>query len=900
MIRKTLLAHKRRLLNSRCFGVIEPHNLQQRLQYGSQKIREYQSSSVRSTDAGGRDNTNNIGLFSLRDLHQAQDFAKLANTCIERCNSIRKELRDRLTAIEHKEYIPNLSETKLSLLLLDEISNEVCRVIDAAELCRNVHTNIEYRNAAEEVFSTLSAYISQLNADIVLYRMVCGIIDGPVSLQQTTTNNSKNDCLFDQLTEEQQLVALDLRSEFEAGGVHIGLLANEPGPEQETYRARSLRLSQLQDDVTHQETLFMQNAASNDNYAFLIGPFGRNIHDMQSTSAEKVVNGIREQDLAYGRNISNWLSKYVVQDTAILDDDQLSKLQSNANSNGASDTKSWIDTLTGKHSNVSTSLETNGGGGLYAIGISNKHVSKPLLASLPQSAHRQQVWSNSIGQPISNRHGLGGLVRTRQILAKELGYKSYAEKQLAKSVVGTESDVWDFLVNASNIIKLYAKDDINILYHEKINEIKKQQNLSGQKYDSLNSWDIPYLSHVARAQNIHKMNTNTRSYGSPENASTLISEYFPLSVAIHALRDITESLFNLKLIQTNLSPNESWLQQSSWNANVSNNDNSTIMKLIVQTPDGAPKGTVYLDLHTRQDKFTGAAHFTVQCGCSHSNQGSGGEDGQLPITALVFNFPTTATNASSEQHLLTLHELTTLFHEWGHAMHSLLSNTTYQHLSGTRGTLDFVEVPSHLFEAYANDIRCLKRWAKHYNTGLPPPDDLIEDAILSKNNFESIDVSTQILYSLVDQYIFGTKFGDIIHDNKTMMSDQDIYNRVVAMSCQLQTEHTLLPLATDLTGTTLGKSFTQYPCVYLPSHSHFVTYGGGYYAYLYAKMAAAHIWNHNFVQDPFDRRSGAALYEKMLVHGVARSPQKMLLDLCGGNKVDPTHYFKAITSKRDS
>jgi Zn-dependent oligopeptidase len=105
----------------------------------------------------------------------------------------------------------------------------------------------------------------------------------------------------------------------------------------------------------------------------------------------------------------------------------------------------------------------------------------------------------------------------------------------------------------------------------------------------------------------------------------------------------------------------------------------------------------------RPVKFPGAAHFYLRCGCSNttkkpevssssaSNRIHSVDEYQLPVVALSFNF-SPPPSFSNKIQLLSLDEIETLHHEWGHALHSLLSRTTFQHLSGTRGATDFVEV----------------------------------------------------------------------------------------------------------------------------------------------------------------------------------------------------------------
>jgi mitochondrial intermediate peptidase len=111
-----------------------------------------------------------------------------------------------------------------------------------------------------------------------------------------------------------------------------------------------------------------------------------------------------------------------------------------------------------------------------------------------------------------------------------------------------------------------------------------------------------------------------------------------------------------------------------------------------------------LFIYCRPIKFPGAAHFSLRCGCSNTTQNFNNasiptqnnvirekEQYQLPIVALSFNF-VSKSSSGARNTLLSLGDIETLHHEWGHALHSLLSRTTFQHLSGTRGATDFIEV----------------------------------------------------------------------------------------------------------------------------------------------------------------------------------------------------------------
>ena len=190
------------------------------------------------------------------------------------------------------------------------------------------------------------------------------------------------------------------------------------------------------------------------------------------------------------------------------------------------------------------------------------------------------------------------------------------------------------------------------------------------------------------------------------------------------------------------------------------------------------------DLLPREDKFNHAAHFVLRCGSMYHTVNDNGDvlspHYQRPIVALVTNFSGVPMGGD---HIVSFSELQTLFHEFGHALHSILSRTvrytnkramtkrneancarglvvchvrqTFQHLSGTRGSADFVEIPSHLMEYFARDHRVLKRFAKDLSTDRAISDDAIDGLLRAKAEFSALDMQYQILYAMMDQFFFN-------------------------------------------------------------------------------------------------------------------------------------------------
>ena len=165
---------------------------------------------------------------------------------------------------------------------------------------------------------------------------------------------------------------------------------------------------------------------------------------------------------------------------------------------------------------------------------------------------------------------------------------------------------------------------------------------------------------------------------------------------------------------------------------------------------GEPLGDIYLDLAPRPGKFPHSAHFTIQCG----RRAAGGAYRQA-VVAVVCSFETVTPNARLEDLLLLPSHLETLFHEVGHALHSLLSRTDFQHLSGTRGPMDFVEVPAKVFEAFATDPRVVGLFARHHVTGEPMPAGMLRALQRSRRLLPALDAQLQAAYALMDQRYFG-------------------------------------------------------------------------------------------------------------------------------------------------
>ncbi|KAH9319268.1 hypothetical protein KI387_021037, partial [Taxus chinensis] len=295
-------------------------------------------------------------------------------------------------------------------------------------------------------------------------------------------------------------------------------------------------------------------------------------------------------------------------------------------------------------------------------------------AELCRNTHPDRSGNRHISQvilcPRANLDVLDKLIATRHDLAQILGYKSYAEFAHTSTMASSPAVVMSFLHDISKMVKNKADEELH-----SISEFKKQ--ISDNANGSVEPWDEAYYTGMMKASACNL-------------ESTAIASYFPLSQCLEGLTLVVRSLFGASFDSVPLAPGESW--------------HPNVQKLILHHPIEGDLGCMYLDLYVRKDKYPGCAHFAIKGGRRLSET-----EYQLPVVALVCNFPPPA---RSSQALLNHWEVETLFHEFGHAIHSLLSRTDYQHFSGTRTVLDFAETPANLFEYFAWDHRVLKQFAK--------------------------------------------------------------------------------------------------------------------------------------------------------------------------------------------
>ena len=347
-------------------------------------------------------------------------------------------------------------------------------------------------------------------------------------------------------------------------------------------------------------------------------------------------------------------------------------------------------------------------------------------------------------------------------------------------------------------------------------QIKTNQ---GPWNNKLEAWDIAHCSGVAR-HNVCQL------------SNTELAPYLSLGACMEGLGRLFESLYGVTLHVLDTDRGELWSHD--------------VHKLAVVHETEGTLGHIYCDFFDRPGKPHQDCHFTIQGGRRNS-------DGtyQRPVVVLMLNVPRPQSSVPS---LLTPDMVENLFHEFGHAMHSMLGRTRYQHVTGTRCPTDFAEVPSVLMEYFAMDHRVLLSFARHWKTGEPLSLDTLHSVGRAKRMFSASETQLQVFYSLLDQVYHGVH--PLPDQRDTMQTLEYVQNR--------------------------------YHCTpYVPGTAwhlrfgHFVGYGAKYYSYLMSRAVASRIWYQCFRSNPFSRDMGQRYRMRVLAHGGETNPTQLVENMLG-------------------
>ncbi|KAK5048183.1 hypothetical protein LTR84_005853 [Exophiala bonariae] len=492
--------------------------------------------------------------------------------------------------------------------------------------------------------------------------------------------------------------------------------------------------------------------------------------------------------------------------------------------------------------------------------------SNDILKSANNSSTRKAVYVAERTASKRTIARLEQLLTTRAKLARLTGYANYAQLALGDKMAKSPEAVVNFLESLNRSNKPQVQSELKALL-----DIKRETQAGGETIDP---WDHAYL--------VNKLKQRQVQQGPRTSKSRLHSNaksYFALGHVMQGLSGLFESLYGVRLVPRETAKGEIW--------------HPDVRRLDVYTDKQEHIATMYCDLFSRPSKPRNPAHFTLLCSreiseeeireCEERNEplnnemptllGANAISGktahhQIPIIALVCAFPNP--DRVRDPSLLSLFSVNTLFHEMGHAIHSILGRTSLQSIAGTRCATDFAELPSMLMEHFATDPTVLKMFARHWETGAVIPDEMID--ALTKERLKGAAMTggweneSQILMSLLDQTYHSN--GPIEDISRGRYYDSTaVYHQVWNKYGSVQE-----PASTAWQG----------------FFGHLHTYGAMYYAYAFDKAIAWQVWRSVFRGGEdggaIDRVAGERLKQEVLRFGGGKDPWLCLEGLLGEGK----------------
>lgn len=395
----------------------------------------------------------------------------------------------------------------------------------------------------------------------------------------------------------------------------------------------------------------------------------------------------------------------------------------------------------------------------------------------------------------------------RQELAQLLGYANYSELSLATKMAESTEQVLAFLEDLAQRSKPFAERDLNEL----------RAYAAEQGCADLQSWDLGYYSEKLREQR----------YSISEE---VIRQYFPINKVLNGMFELVERLFAIQIHE------EQGFER--WHPDV---------RLFTISENGQPIGRFYFDLYARANKRGGA----WMDGARDQFRNSENEL-VLPVAYLVCNF----TPAVGEHPALLTHdEVTTLFHEFGHGLHHMLTRVEQLGVSGINGVpWDAVELPSQFMENWCWEPEGLALIAEHYQTQEPLPQDML-DKMLAARNFQSgMLMVRQLEFSLFDFELHSSH-----GDGRSVLEVLDSVRQRVAVM-------------TPPTWNRFANSF---------GHIFAGGYAAGYYSYKWAEVLSADAFARFEEEGILNPEVGQAFRNSVLAKGGSYEPLELFIEFRG-------------------
>ncbi|WP_339463662.1 oligopeptidase A [Pseudomonas sp. EA_105y_Pfl2_R69] len=406
------------------------------------------------------------------------------------------------------------------------------------------------------------------------------------------------------------------------------------------------------------------------------------------------------------------------------------------------------------------------------------------------------------------------ILALRQELAKLLGFANYAELSLASKMAETTDQVLHFLRDLAVRSKPFAAQDL-----EELKAFAAEQGCN-----DLQSWDVGYYGEQLREQRY-------------SISQEILRAYFPVDKVLGGLFAIVEQLYGIQI--------EELSGFDGWHPDV---------RLFEIKENGQHVGRFFFDLYARANKRGGA----WMDGARDKRRDASGKL-ISPVANLVCNF---TPSVGGKPALLTHDEVTTLFHEFGHGLHHLLTRVEHAGASGINGVAwDAVELPSQFMENWCWEPEGLALIAGHHETGEPLPQELLDKMLAAKNFQSGLMMVRQLEFSLFDFELHASH-----GDGRGVLDVLEGIRSEVSV---------LRPPA-----------YNRFPNSF--AHIFSGGYAAGYYSYKWAEVLSADAFSRFEEEGVFNRDTGRAFREAILARGGSQEPMTLFVDFRGREpSIDP-------------
>lgn len=403
-----------------------------------------------------------------------------------------------------------------------------------------------------------------------------------------------------------------------------------------------------------------------------------------------------------------------------------------------------------------------------------------------------------------NQEILRDILKLRRERAKLLGFNTHADYVLEERMAMSPKKVFDFLEELLAKAKPHAEKDM-----DRLKQLAKE--LDG--VEDLQSYDTAYYSEILKKRELSMDDEMLRPYFKLEN---VVDGIFKVANRLYGL--CFKEVFDVPKYHEDVRTFE-----------------------VTDDESGKFVGLFYTDFFPRATKRGGAWMSGIKDQGLYS-QGTV----ERPHIMIVCNFTKPTKTKPS---LLTLDEVLTLYHEFGHALHGLLTNCKYRDLSGTSVFWDFVELPSQIMENWVMEKECLDLFAVHYETGEKIPDDLVKKIKASGKFLEGLATMRQLSFAFLDM-TYHTSEPDAVKD-------------IEEFERETISKTALLP---RIPGTSISTSF---------SHIFAGGYSAGYYSYKWAEVLDADAFEFFQTSGIFNRDVAKRFREHILEKGGTEHPMEL-------------------------